>query len=288
MTQPPNKKTHAAILREEIDAGRMEIERDWRGSALSAFVAGLEVGFSVFVMGILLTLFAGHIAPPTLRVMLALAYSLGFLFVILGRSELFTEHTSLAALPVIAGEASVWSLLRQWSVIYGGNLVGASIFAAICAWLGPALGIISISSLDHIARDLVEHRSWVIFASAVLAGWLMGILSWLATASRDTTGQIIVIVLTSGVIGLGQLHHCIVGSVEVLAGLFAAGSVSVADFFRFLSLATLGNSVGGVVFVALLKHAHASRGERRARAPQKTQTARRKFLERVSRTTSQP
>ena len=99
----------------------------------------------------------------------------------------------------------------------------------------------------------------MILASGVLAGWLMGLLSWLVKAGQETISKIFVVWLVTGSIGLMRLHHCIVGSVEVLAGLMT-GTGSIGDYGRFLLWSTIGNTVGGVVFVALVKYAHASRG----------------------------
>ena len=89
-------------------------------------------------------------------------------------------------------------------------------------------------------------------------GWLMGLLSWMVVAARDTISQIAIVWIVTTTIGLCGLHHCVVGSVEVLGAVFTGQGVSVLDFGRFLLLASLGNAVGGSVFVALVKYGHAN------------------------------
>jgi formate/nitrite transporter FocA (FNT family) len=133
-----------------------------------------------------------------------------------------------------------------------------SLFAGMTAVLGPALGVISRPALGEIAHGLLAHGGWEIFTSAILAGWLMGLLSWLVTASRDTISQVFFVWLVMTAIGFSHLHHVIAGSAEVLAGLFAGQGITWADFGRFLLLATLGNTLGGSFFVALLKFGHAT------------------------------
>jgi formate-nitrite transporter family protein len=96
----------------------------------------------------------------------------------------------------------------------------------------------------------------VILMSGIMAGWLMGLLSWLVAAGRDTISQIVVVWMVTTAIGLGRFHHAIAGSVEVLAGVFAGG-VTFADYAHFLGWATLGNLIGGPIFVALIKYGHA-------------------------------
>ena len=81
----------------------------------------------------------------------------------------------------------------------------------------------------------------------------MGLLSWLVAASRDTISQIAIVWLIATVIGFAHLHHVVVGSVEVLAGVFAGSDVTMSDYGHFLLWTTLGNAIGGPFFVAFIK-----------------------------------
>ncbi len=191
------------------------------------------------------------------RLIGAVVYAIGFIIVIIGRSELFTEHTTLAVLPLLSGRTTVRRIARLWSLVYVGNLVGATGFAAFGAPLGVSLGLFMPADVARMSHHLTDFSAVVIFGSAVAAGWMMGLVSWLVTASRDTIGQILIILLVAGSIYFLHLHHSIAGSVEVLMGVFVAG-VSVVEYLRFLGLATVGNAVGGIVFVALVKYGHIS------------------------------
>ena len=184
-------------------------------------------------------------------------YSIGFIFVVLGRSELFTEQTSLAVLPVLSGQRSLRSLARSWGIVYASNLVGATAFAGLAVLIGPTLGVIDPRAFGKIAHHLVDHSGVAIFLGAILAGWLMGLLSWLVAAGRDTISQIVVVWLITTAIGFAGLHHVILGTVEVLSGAFSGQAIYVNDIGRFLLWATLGNTFGGVFFVALIKYGHA-------------------------------
>ena len=188
-------------------------------------------------------------------------YAVGFIIVVLGRSELFTEQTTLAVLTVLNREASVAALARVWSVVYVANLIGAAIFAAFAFLIGPALGVVDRGVFGDIAFAATDHPAWVIFLSGVMAGWLMGLLSWLVAASRDTISQIVIVWLIATVIGFAHLNHIVVGSVEVLAGVFSGERVTFADYGHFLLWTTLGNVVGGPFFVAVIKYGHASGGK---------------------------
>jgi formate/nitrite transporter FocA (FNT family) len=255
--EPEPKKESRLILRHEIEEGLKALERSAGALFISGLSAGLDIGFSLLLMAAVRTRFEGAVPGPVVDLLVANAYAIGFLFVVLGRSELFTEQTTLAVLPVLSGRASVGALARLWAVVYAANLIGAAAFAGLAALAGPALGIIDPRAFGDIASHLLAHPGKVILLSGVLAGWLMGLLSWLVAAGRDTISQLVLVWLITTVIGFARLHHVVLGTVEVLAGMFSGQGGSPADFGRFLFWTTLGNALGGSFFVALIKYGHA-------------------------------
>ena len=248
------------ILLRLIDTAKNEMDRKWSGLTLSGLSAGLDIGFGPLLMAVLLTLSDGSYGDIGTELLLASAYAVGFILVILGRSELFTEHTTLAVLPVIDGRASAWELGRLWGLVYVGNVVGGALFTVFVVTLVPNLGVASPEAFGTIAHKLVDHPLNWLFVAGVLAGWLMGLLAWLVTAAQETTSRLIIIWLITATIGIFHLPHSIAGNVEVLFGVFLSPEVSVLDYVKFLALSTVGNMVGGSVFVGLLKYGHVVRG----------------------------
>lgn len=258
--EPDKQKGPEAILEEQVEQADIELVRSTGGLLLSGLAAGLEIGFGPALMALIFTLTDGVYSHPTQEMLMASAYSVGFVIVIIGRSELFTEHTALAVQPVLSGSASLRDLLRLWGLVYLSNLVGATLFAIFLAWSGPALGNIDPRAFTHMARPLVEHPWWAVGVGGIFAGWLMGLLAWLVNAAQDTLARIVLIWMITVGIGLAHLQHSIAGSIEVLTGVFGGTGIGWGDFAHFLLWSTLGNAAGGVVFVALIKYGHASRG----------------------------
>ena len=244
------------ILDEQIEAGLKEFNRSNTGLFMSAFTAGLEIGFSVLLMGTVFTLFGDSLNADEIKVYLALCYPIGFIFVIIGRSELFTEHTALAILPVLNGSVKVHELLGLWGMVYFGNLIGGYLFSFLIVKIGPVVGFITLPSFYHLAHELTNHEWDTILLSAMLAGWMMGLLGWLVTSSQETISRILVIILVTAIIGIAGLHHCIVGSIEVFSGMITSPDISFSDYLKFQVWATIGNTVGGSVFVAVLKYSN--------------------------------
>lgn len=250
------KKAPQEILRTEIREGVDALERSVGSLFMSGLSAGLDVGFSLLLMAVMWTTAESRLSPAVVQILVGNMYAIGFVFVVLGRSELFTEQTTLAVLPVLGRKASVASLIRLWGIVLASNLIGAAIFAGLATAIGPALKVVDPKAFGVIAHRLTDHVSHVIFLSALLAGWLMGLLSWLVAAGRDTISQIVLVWLITTCIGFAGLHHVVLGTVEVLAGLFAHQGISWQDFGRFLLWAALGNIAGGSIFVALIKYGH--------------------------------
>jgi len=244
------------ILDEQIETAMREHNRSNQDLFLSAISAGLEVGFSVFLMASIFSLFNELIHPSVLHVLLALAYPLGFIFVVIGKSELFTEHTTLAVIPVLNKSATIKSLLVLWGIIYAGNLLGGYFFGYVLSILPERLNTIDNGAFYSLAKKLTNHPWHIILGSAILAGWLMGLLSWLVTSSQDTISRIVIITLITSVIGIGGLHHSIVGSIEVFTASLTSTEIGWREYLHVQTWATIGNIIGGVVFVAFIKFSH--------------------------------
>ncbi|MFD1562178.1 formate/nitrite transporter family protein [Haloarchaeobius amylolyticus] len=250
----------AAVLDSLIESGLHEMERERSGLLLSGFSAGLDIGFGPLLMAVVLTLSAGTFGDLSTEILLASVYAVGFMFVILGRSELFTEHTTLAVIPVLDRQASIGQLGRLWGLVYVGNIVGGAVFTFLAVLLMPGLGVVSPEAFGTIAHKLVSHDLSWLFVAGIFAGWLMGLMAWLITAAQETISRIFIIWLVAATIGILHLPHAIAGNVEVLFGLFTSSAVSVSDYLAFQVLATAGNAVGGTIFVAILKYGHVVRG----------------------------
>lgn len=248
-------KPASTILRQEIAVGNEQLDRPTRGLLLSAVSAGLEIGFGPFMVATVIALTTEN--TLTARLAGAVAYAIGFIIVILGRSELFTEHTSLAILPLLSGKTTLRKVARLWGLVYLGNIIGAFGVATLASHLGLSLGLFGKADVQHMVGPTLGVSATTMFFSALAAGWMMGLVSWLVTAARDTVGQLLIILLVTGSIYMLRLHHSIAGSVEVLISVFVAGT-PWSEYLRFLAITTLGNAVGGIVMVGALKYGHIS------------------------------
>jgi formate/nitrite transporter FocA (FNT family) len=244
-------RPNAALIHETIRAeGEGELERAAWALVLSGLAAGLSMGFSLVVQGELQVILP---AGPARELLRHLGYTIGFLIVVLGRQQLFTENTLTPILPLLHNRdrSTLGSVLRLWLLVLTANIVGTWLFAAAVAHTAVFEPNV-IRAFAEISRHTVEANFGPTFLRAIFAGWLIALMVWLLPAAESARPWIIIIV--TYVVALGGFSHVIAGSVEC-AFLVEIGEVSWNDFVvRFFTPTLLGNIVGGVALVAVLNY----------------------------------
>lgn len=258
MSTAADRGPYVEMLHTEIEEGVRELRRPAAGLFASAISAGIEVSISAFAIAVVLAASAPDESPLFVRLAIAVAYSLGFVLVVVARSELYTEHTSRAVLPVLSGDARIGQLLRLWGIVYVANLIAAAGAGWLLGKMGPALNLFEAEHAREMARPLFAHSWWALLLGSIVAGWLIGLVAWMTAASESVVARIVITVLTVGVIGFAHLPHCIAGTAEVALAA-AMGKATAHEAAVFLVWATIGNTIGGALIVAALKYGHAVR-----------------------------
>jgi formate/nitrite transporter FocA (FNT family) len=245
------ERPRAAVIFETI---RREGEADYgRASASlfwSAVAAGGSMTFSMITMGVIQALLPDS---PWRHLVASFGYTIGFLIVILGRQQLFTENTLTPLLPIFY-DPNRWRFqqaARLWAFILTGNLVAALCAAALVAFSG-AFPADTLKSFDELARAATQHPFLVLFAKAIFAGWLIALMVWLLPLAE--TSAVFVIMILTYVVAAADFGHIIAGSVEAFYGAWR-GAISWSDVVAFIVPTFLGNSLGGVAFVAAISTA---------------------------------
>jgi formate/nitrite transporter FocA (FNT family) len=241
-------------LEKAIAEGLEQLRRPILSLALSSIAAGMILGFTAMIVGVV-TAGMAHLDQPILeRLATALVYPLGFIICIMSGTQLFTEHTATAVYPVLDGKASTASLIRLWLIIVICNIIGAAISAGL---LTAADGVVQAKiGYEIIAHHLVSPTTSDLLISSILAGWLMALGAWLIMATQPNISQMLCIYIVTFLIGMGGLHHSIAGSVEMLTAYFISDHYTIQQSGRFIGLAVLGNLIGGSLFVAILNYSH--------------------------------
>jgi formate/nitrite transporter FocA (FNT family) len=220
---------------------------------LSGLAAGLSMSLSLVGAATLETAWSG----PNARAVGTLLYPLGFLFVVLGRYQLFTENTLTPVTLVLIRLASIPRLLRIWAVVLTANLLGTG----LAAWVLAETPVFSAAAADNAmawGHHLLGFGTGELFWKGLFAGWLVATMVWLGHAIRESAGRILMIWAIVLAIGYGELAHCIVGACEVLLVVFHGGATMTQFAVGFLLPTLLGNTLGGVLLVAMLNYSQIS------------------------------
>ncbi len=253
------QRPRSAVIFETI---RREGEDSYQRSSASLFwsavAAGGSMTFSMITMGVLL---AQMPDTPWRHLVASLGYTVGFLIVILGRQQLFTENTLTPLLPIFYDPKAgrFVQLARLWALILAGNLVAAFGTSALVAFSG-AFPNDSLNAFDELARAATAHPFWVLFAKAIFAGWLIALMVWLLPLAEGAA--VFVIIILTYIVAAADFGHIIAGSVEAFYGAWR-GAVGWSDVVAFIIPTLIGNSIGGVAFVAAISTAEiaSERGE---------------------------
>jgi formate/nitrite transporter FocA (FNT family) len=149
--------------------------------------------------------------------------------------------------------------LRLWVVVYCANVLGVLLFAALMTEV-HTIPRPAEEQLVELGRNALTNTFGHVFWTAVIGGWLIALVAWLVEGAAEPAGQIVLIWLLTFLVGIGAFAHCVVTTGEALAAVLD-GAASGGSFVRWLAAATAGNTVGGVLIVALLNYGQVAAGK---------------------------
>jgi formate/nitrite transporter FocA (FNT family) len=250
------RRTAHEIFQRVEDSAHDELRRPAMALAFSGFAGGVSMGLT----GIAVACSMAALADVPGREFVAyLLYPIGFIAVIIGRAQLFTENTLYPVALILSEKRHVVDTARLWAVVFIFNVLGAIAFAALAIKTDSLSPSVS-SQLIELGRQASVGGVGHIFWSGVIGGWIIALVAWMVTASHWTIGQIAVIWLLTFVVGVGHFAHCIASSGEIMSAVFA-GAVPLSRYLWWLLIATSGNILGGVLIVTLLNFGQVKAGE---------------------------
>jgi len=249
---PSGKVVYKAILGEAED----ELERPSSALFWSGLAAGLSMGFSLIAEGLL----RSHLPQRQWTPLVAkLGYSVGFLIVILGRQQLFTENTLTPVLPLLQRKdgKTLGNMLRLWAVVFLANILGALAVALVIAKSNAFDPDVRETFLD-IGRETMKYGFGTTLLRAVFAGWLIALIVWLLPFAE--AARVWVIIILTYLIGIGHFSHVIAGAVNTFVAAWGGDRGWLDVLGRFIAPTLIGNIIGGVTLVAALNHAQVVSG----------------------------
>ncbi len=249
MPEDSSRRSAHEIFEHVTQSGRDELSRPTIALIFSGFAGGIGMGLTGLAVALMISYLGDS---PTAQLISFAFYPVGFIVVIIGRAQLFTENTLYPVVLVLDERRHVLNTLRLWAAVFVSNVAGA-IFVG---WLLMKTGALSQNFADALAGlglHAAEGHFTLIFAKGVIGGWLIALVAWLVSASHWTIGQVVIVWMLTFIVGAGHFSHCIASSAEIIAAVLS-GHLQFGNYFQWLLPATLGNIVGGVAIVSLLNY----------------------------------
>ncbi len=241
-------------LSDVIKKGKLLSKKGAYPIFLSSLNSGLIIGVASMAIALFAIIYSDVPSPLERRLYLSIIYPIGFILCLLSNSHLYTEMTAMAFFPYIDKKITFTQLVRIWTLILLGNLLGTYL---------SSLMIISANDVIQAVpgyAQIISPAEWPYlkksFLSSILAGWLMAHGGWVCSTHDSSVFKIIIIYLTTFLIGVGGLHHSIMYSAEIFTYLLSQGVVNIPLQLLILFVCIIGNLIGGVVFVGLLNYGH--------------------------------
>ncbi|WP_226012447.1 formate/nitrite transporter family protein [Halomicrobium salinisoli] len=229
-----------AAADEEISVGSREL-----------FFSGLAAGFAITITFLVYTaMYAKTGGDPVLS---AILYPLGFIYIILGDYQLYTENTLPPVTLVLERLASVPALLRIWVVVLLANLAGGTAGAFALASTDVFTADAALAA-EGFARTAIETPQATLFMKAVFAGLIVAGVVWVDYASRDTISRLVLVYVAFLAIPFANLYHVVVSYTEMVYLVFVGEVALMTGLVEFVIPVLVGNSVGGVVLVTVVNY----------------------------------
>ncbi|WP_144797383.1 formate/nitrite transporter family protein [Halorubrum depositum] len=237
-----------AAADEEVTSGGREL-----------FFSGVAAGLAITITFMLyVSLTAATDTHPILSVLL---YPLGFVYIIIGGYQLYTENTLPPVALTLERLASLPTLLRHWGIVLAGNFTGGAFGAIVLSYGGVFSEEGVVDAAIYISTGGLDVGFWPLFFKAAMAGLIVAGVVWVGFASTNSVTRLLVVYLAFLAIPLGNLYHVVVSFTEVLyllfaqqLGLYTGGITLAGGLGGFVLPVLLGNTIGGVVLVTIVNY----------------------------------
>jgi len=224
------------------------------------FMAGAFIAFGAVFFTVTVTDSGLGLGPK--RLLGGIVFSLGLILVVIGGAELFTGN-NLIAMAWADKKVTTVEILKNWILVYGANFIGAVAMALIVHLAGTMnmAGAAPAETANAIAIGKTNLSFTEAFFRGVLCNALVCLAVWLSYAAHRVSGKILAIIFpVAGFVALGFEHSVANMYFFAIAILQGAEGVTIAAVVANLVPVTIGNIIGGSIFVALIYWAVYLRG----------------------------
>ncbi len=251
--EAPEPHEMFARTREE---GRRRLTRSRLELTTTSLVAGFDVVFGLIALAAATAAMTPHFGPEAAHFFGSLAFGIAFIFIVVGRSELFTENFLVPITALRRGRLSKFKLAELWTISPVLNIAGGTALVLIVSSQG-VLPDGAAPALNEVATHIADLSLWSAFLSAIVGGALITAMTWMVEGVGTVGGRIVVAWAAGSLLALASLNHVIVVTLEMIFGMRFGADIALGEVVANLGIAAAGNMIGGLLFVTLTRTSQA-------------------------------
>jgi formate-nitrite transporter family protein len=253
---PEHAPSPEEIYKRTRTEGRRRLSRPLLELSATALVGGFDIAFGVAALGLASGAVEARSGAGVAHLVGAIAFGIGFVFVVVGRSELFTENFLVPITGLSRDRGSWLKLAELWAAALVLNIAGGLVIALLLTSQG-VLQTGTSHALVRVADHLAGYDPTTAFLSAIAAGALMTLLTWFVEGADSPGVRIVMAWLVGALIALGAFDHAIVSTIELVFGMRYGADIGIDQLFANLGLSVAGNLAGGLLLVTFARSAQA-------------------------------
>ena len=254
--QPEEAPEPQEMFARTRDEGRRRLSRSRLELTTTSLVAGFDIVFGVIAIATVTALMTPKLGPSAAHMVGSLFFGIAFIFIVVGRSELFTENFFVPITALRRGTFTFRKLLELWTISPIMNILGGTLLIIVATTKG-VLPEGTAPALNELALHIDELSLWAAFCSAIIGGALITAMTWMVEGVGTVGGRIIVAWIAGTLLALASLNHVIVVTLELIFGLRLGTEVTFGEVGLNFAIAAAGNMIGGIVFVTLTRTSQA-------------------------------
>ncbi|MGI8631347.1 MAG: formate/nitrite transporter family protein [Solirubrobacterales bacterium] len=237
-----------------VEEGERRLTRSTVGMVATGTVAGIDIMIGALAQMTMLGAMTEVLPPLPAKMIAAFMLGIAFMFITVGRSELFTENFLIPVAPVLAGRERWTRVAKLWAITGVMNLV-AMIVLTLLFVIPGVLDPQTLAAVGEVADKYAGRSIPASIASAIIAGAVITVFTWGLAAAETASVRLVMALLLGFVLAAPTLNHAIVGFGESFWGVMAGTAVEAthAKVLLNLGIAIVFNTVGGMLFVTLTR-----------------------------------
>jgi formate/nitrite transporter FocA (FNT family) len=249
------------IFERTREEGQRRLERPLPEVISTALAAGFDIVAGIVVLALIDSQLEHQFGKHAAHVFGSIGFGIGFVFLIVGRGELFTENFLVPLAGAHGRWREVWAkIVELWTLSPIFNVI-AGVVMILIVTVHSTLPFGTGAAVKTVAETIHSNGFLALFMSAIFAGALITAMTWFIEWQESMMARIAVAWIAGAILALGSFNHVIVVTLELIFGKRYGADIPWSFIVENFFVAAAGNMLGGIGLVTLNRFTQAKAGK---------------------------